>query len=153
VNARVVSLWLLAAACAAPGPRAVVEREDQCGYCRMEVSDARFATQVVTGTGKVVVFDSVECLVGYLGGSDVSTTRAVYVADAADKGRWVPAADAGYLVDATLHSPMGRIVAFASPHAASTAQQRLGGTLASWEAVRRDSAGIAGHGAGGHGAH
>lgn len=150
------ALALALSACAGAGPRDVVLHEDQCGYCRMEVSDARFATQVRTATGKVHVFDSVECMVGYVRTAEGNAApKGVWVADFEAPGRWVPADEAGYLVDGSVRSPMGAIVAFASPAAAAAAKARLGGTTLSWGAIREDSAGVSGHGGhgGGHGAH
>lgn len=143
-------LALLLGACAGAGPRELVLNEDQCGYCRMEVSDARFAAQVRTSTGKVHVFDSVECLAGYLRGADAAQpAKGVWVADVEAGGAWVPAEEAGFLTGSDLRSPMGSIVAFASPASAEAARARLGGTTLSWNAVRTDSAGVSGHG--GHG--
>ena len=146
------ALLLLTLGCGRTGPRPIVAGDDACHFCRMEISDPRFGTQVRTATGKIHVFDSVECLVGYLNGTGTSSD-VVWVADAESPGTWVAAAEAGYLVDATLRSPMGRIVAFASPTAASAAQTRLGGTTGSWGAVRTDSGGIAAHDAPAHGGH
>lgn len=141
-------MGLSVVACAPSAPRAIVAGDDVCHFCRMEISDPRFGTQVITSTGKVQVFDSVECLVGYLERiEDVAAPKSVWVADVESAGTWVPAEDAGYLVDATLRPPMGRVVAFASPAAAAAARERIGGTAVSWAAVRADSAGVAAHAA------
>ncbi len=153
IVAAVLSVTVVA--CAPSAPRAIVAGDDACNYCRMEISDPRFGTQVITSTGKVHVFDSVECLVGYLESiEDMAAPKSVWVADVESAGTWVRAEDAGYLVDGTLRSPMGRVVAFASPAAAATARERHGGTTASWAAIRADSAGVVAHGATArHGAH
>jgi copper chaperone NosL len=144
-----LALLALAAACSPAGPRAIAAG-DQCGYCRMEVTDARFGAQVVTTTGKVQLFDSIECMAGYLRGADSATMRGAWVADVDHPAQWVPVAEAGYLVGSELRGPMGHVIAFASPVAAQAAQARLGGSIASWDAVRTDSAGVAAHAAGGH---
>lgn len=152
-SALLVVVALLSAACGRGGPRAVVAGEDACQFCHMVISDPRFGSQVLTSTGKAHVFDSVECLVGYLNGSGTSAD-AVWVTDAESAGSWVAATEAGYLIDAKIHSPMGRIAAFASPAAATAAQARLGGSTVSWTAVRSDSAGITAHShASAHGGH
>lgn len=137
---------LVLSGCAPAGPRALAAG-DQCDYCRMEISDERFASQVVTRTGKTHLFDSVECLAGYLAGAEPGTVRSTWMKDAETEGggEWVSAESAGYLVDASLRAPMGRVTAFATPTAAAAAQARLGGVTASWQAVRSDSAGIVSH--------
>lgn len=136
-------------ACAGAAPRELILHEDQCNYCRMEITDARFGTQVITNTGKIHVFDAVECMVGYLNGSEESTVRSTWVANLEKPSEWIVAAEAGYLIDSEVRSPMGRLAAFASPEAATVAQRTLGGHTVSWNAVRSDSAGILTHG--GHG--
>ena len=141
----VAAALLAVVSCTGAGPRPVHMNEDACGYCRMEITDARFASQVVTRTGKQHVFDSVECLVGYLRGAAADAGRAVWVADTEHPTVWVAAAEAGFVLDGSLRAPMGRVVAFASPVAARAATTRLGGTTVSWAAILSDSAGITGH--------
>ena len=35
---------------------------DECSYCRMTISDARFSTAIVTEKGKVFKYDDLSCL-------------------------------------------------------------------------------------------
>lgn len=141
-------LSLAVAACGGSGPRAVVLGEDECGFCRMTVSDARFAAEVVTSTGRVHVFDSVECLAGYARNAEPGSIRTLWVTDAELPGQFVEAERAGYLLDASLRGPMGRAVAFANLDAARDAQARYGGTVADWSRVLADSsAHLVSHGA------
>ena len=51
-----------------PGPGPVQVGADRCPYCSMSVIDARFAAQQVTVTGRVHVYDAIECLVDHLAG-------------------------------------------------------------------------------------
>ena len=113
----------------------------------MSITDARFGAQVVTSTGRQLVFDSPECLAGFLATAPANDVASVWVLDAQAAGTWVSAEQAGYLVDASLRSPMGRISAFASPGAAAQAAKTLGGQTLSWIAIRSDSAALlsAGH--------
>ena len=108
------------------------------------------------------MFDSVECLAGYVRGNDAASIKSVWVADAsaaisdaataaasaaasdgAANGDFVRAEDAGFLVDGSLRGPMGRAVAFASPAEASRQRETLGGFTVSWAALLADSAGVA----------
>lgn len=150
-----LAVVLLGAACAPDAPRRIVGGEDACDYCHMEIADARFAAQVVTATGKVHVFDSVECLAGFLARAErAPEPRQIWVADVESPGTWVRAEDAGYLIDASVRSPMGRVIAFATPTAADAARARVGGNALSWQAIRDDSAGVVAHHATtSHGAH
>jgi copper chaperone NosL len=134
-----IGLALALVACGGSGPRPVVLGEDACTYCRMEVTDARFASEAITRTGRVHVFDSVECLAGYARGAGPGSVVALWVTDAEHPGTFVPVEQAGFLTGSSLRGPMGEAVAFASPSAARAAQARLGGTVADWAAVLADS--------------
>lgn len=136
----------LVSGCAAAGPRSIVANEDACDFCRMEISDARTGTQVVLTTGKTYVFDSVECLAGFLRTGVGLSIASTWVADP-NTGEWVSAEQAGYLLDSSRHSAMGRVVAFASPPDAAAAVSHYGGQVVSWTAVLTDSGGIVAHGA------
>jgi copper chaperone NosL len=136
---------LLSTGCGVSTPREIVAGQDQCTYCRMEITDSKFATQVILSTGKIVVFDAVDCLAGYVRGNPAERIKSVWVA-AADGGTFVRAEDAGFLLDGTLRGPMGRVVAFASPAAATTATATYGGTVVSWTAILADSGALVGHG-------
>lgn len=135
-------LMVGAAGCASVPPRDLVVNEDVCAHCKMVITDPRFGSQLVTTTGRQIVFDSPECLAGFLGTTPADKVASIWVLDVETPGRWIPAEEAGYLLDAKLRSPMGRITAFASPAAAAAAGERLGGTLITWQAVR-DGAGDA----------
>lgn len=123
------------AACGGTGPRPVVLGEDSCAHCRMEVSDARFATEAVTRTGRVNVFDSIDCLANYVRGAEPGSIAKVWVTDFDRPGTFVEAADAGFLVGSAVQGPMGSTVAFASPEAARAAQARFGGAPRDWAAL------------------
>jgi copper chaperone NosL len=130
------AVMLAAAGCAGVSPRDLVVNEDACELCKMQISDPRFGSQVVTTTGRQLVFDSPECLAEFLDRTPAEKVATVWVLDVEHPGTWVEASQAGFLIDASLRSPMGRITAFASPAAAEAARERLGGQPLSWEAVR-----------------
>ncbi|MEX2180732.1 MAG: nitrous oxide reductase accessory protein NosL [Gemmatimonadaceae bacterium] len=132
----------IVAACGTPRPRALLLGEDQCAYCRMEITDPRFGAQVIMRTGRIYVFDAVECLVGFVRGHDAELIGSVWVADAATGGAFIRAEEAGFLLDGSLRAPMGRAVAFATPAAADSQRLRLGGVSVTWTALVTDSAGI-----------
>lgn len=134
--ALLAAVTLATAGCASAGPRDLVVNEDVCAHCKMQISDPRFGSQIVTTTGRQLVFDSPECLAAFLDMTPADKIASTWVLDVERVGRWVNAEEAGYLLDANLRSPMGRITAFASPAAAEAARARLGGTLIDWEAVR-----------------
>jgi copper chaperone NosL len=118
------------------GPRPLRVGEDSCDYCRMAISDVRFGAQVRMTTGRVVTFDAVECLAGYIHAAGDSTRFAgVWVADYLGAGM-VGADSAHFVSGGTLHSPMGRqLTSFAPGIDADTLSARYGGTVLTWREV------------------
>ena len=100
---------LVAVACSPAGPRPIAYGEATCDFCRMTVGDERFGSEFVTAHGKVMTFDSIECLAGYAAQVVASGTAGeAYVADFTHPGTLLHADKALFLRATTLHSPMGR---------------------------------------------
>jgi copper chaperone NosL len=128
---------LFAAACGAGGPRPIAYGRENCDYCRMAISDARFGAELITTTGAVKVFDSVECLVSYyLDAVSRGDVREAYVTDFRRPGTFIVADRARFLRGGP-GSPMGlSLTAFASDAEAATARDELGGgELLAWSDV------------------
>lgn len=118
------------------GPRPLVVGEDSCDFCKMAISDTRYGGEVRTSTGRIVTFDAVECLAGYIAAAgDSARLDGVWVADF-NGGGMIPAAEARYVRGGTLHSPMGRQITSFAP-SASTADlvARYGGEVTTWQQV------------------
>jgi copper chaperone NosL len=118
------------------GPRPLVAGQDACDFCRMMITDARFGGELVTRTGRVRTFDSIECLASYVStAGDTAGMRGLWVADYASK-RLIPAESARYLLAGKLHAPMGRdIVSFAPAATAGELERTYGGKVISWREV------------------
>ena len=119
-----VALAAAAAACAPPGPREIVVNTDACDYCRMTISDVRFAGQFITSKGKVYAFDAIDCLAAFTIANRAPTAGAdIWVADYNNPGRWVAADKAIFVRSEDIRAPMGiSIVSFAAD--ADTAEIR-----------------------------
>lgn len=137
----ILALALCAAACGAREPEPIALNEDQCGYCRMTISDARFGGEAVLATGRVRKFDSAECLADWARATPAKDRGALYVIDLQHPGAFVPAESAGFLKGAVLKSPMGRsIVAFADTVRAEEQRTMLGGRVLTWAQLLADTA-------------
>lgn len=108
-GATALALAFALSACGAPQPAKIVLGQDVCVECGMVVSDARFATQVLSKTGKAYKFDSIECMVAFLAGEELSKDQihSVWVSNYLAPGTWLRAEEARYLQSANLRSPMG----------------------------------------------
>ena len=104
--------WTLAIAAAVgcsegpPPPAPLDTRNEWCGSCRMAVSDARLASQLVAPSEEPKFFDDLGCLARYLRATKAPPPgMRAYVADHRTKA-WVSAADAVYTRVPGLETPM-----------------------------------------------
>jgi copper chaperone NosL len=113
----VVIVALTVAACGARtlAPAPLDTRHDACAECRMTVSNARFASQIVAPGEEPLFFDDLGCLAAHLRDRPPLPEGAiVYVADHRTR-EWAVAGLAVYTKAAWLETPMGsHVVAHAS---------------------------------------
>ncbi|MBI3789910.1 MAG: nitrous oxide reductase accessory protein NosL [Gemmatimonadetes bacterium] len=134
-----------AVGCAPRGPEPIALGSDPCAYCKMIIADARFGGEVRTRTGRVLAFDSIECLADWMRAAPAGEAAATWVIDLQHPGTLVRADSAGFLIGAMIPSPMGRaIVAFATPKAAEEQRAMLGGRVAGWAALLADTTRVRG---------
>ncbi len=129
-----IAALLLAAGCsrAPPAPAPLDTRHDACARCRMMVSDARFAAQLVAPGEEPRFFDDVGCLRDWLRDHPRLPARTVaYVADHRTRA-WARAANAVYARVEAIATPMGsHLVAFADAMSlAADPEARTGTPLA-----------------------
>ncbi|MEP6731672.1 MAG: nitrous oxide reductase accessory protein NosL [bacterium] len=101
-------------ACAAAGPRSIAYGHDECAFCRMTVSEPRFAAAMVSTKGRTLVFDSAECLASYHARHQ-RDARSLWVSDYLHPGSLVSAERARFNRASGQSSPMGKgLMAFSS---------------------------------------
>ncbi|MCU0622560.1 MAG: nitrous oxide reductase accessory protein NosL [Gemmatimonadaceae bacterium] len=107
-----------------------------CTHCRMAVADPRFAAQVRTETGKMLGFDSIECMAQWLGADPGTVVQGIWVTDALHPERVLEAHRAVLLEGGAVRSPMGgRLVAVEAGPDADRWQRELGATRTAWAEV------------------
>lgn len=97
----------LACASGPPAPAPLDTRREQCAFCRMAVSDARYAAQLAAPAEEPKFFDDAGCLAAYLKQHAAALPKhaAAFVADHRTKA-WVSAASAVYTKTDGLETPM-----------------------------------------------
>jgi copper chaperone NosL len=127
----VVSFALALGACSAgpPQPAALDTKNELCAFCRMAISDARHAAQLVAPSEEPVFFDDIGCLAGHLRMKGPLRRGSVaYVADHRTKA-WVEAARAVYTKVPGLETPMGsHLIAHADAASRDADPEAKGGT-------------------------
>ena len=102
-------LAFLVLACAPAGPVAIDTEHDACHWCRMTISNPRFAAQVLVPGEEPQFFDDLGCL------SSVRPHGEIYVADY-DTGSWIAAERAHFERCSAIDTPMGsHLIARAQP--------------------------------------
>lgn len=102
-----VTIALAVACCSsAPQPAPLDTRSEQCASCRMAVSDARLASQLVAPEELPLFFDDLDCLVNFLKAGKAPPAATAFVADHRTKV-WVRADRAVYTRVPALETPMG----------------------------------------------
>lgn len=81
---------------------------DECAYCKMMITEERFASQVITETGKSITFDSIECMARYSGEHKKELESAKrWVNDFSNPGNWLNVENATLIKSEVINSPMG----------------------------------------------
>lgn len=85
-----------------------------CSFCRMAISEKRFAAEIITDNEEVFKFDDIGCLLRYRKASaDKIKIAAIFVADYETRD-WIKADEAFFVRSAAVKTPMsGGILAFA----------------------------------------
>lgn len=131
-RSRVAAMALVFLAACSRGdapPVALDTRNDRCGWCRMAVSDARFAAQLVSPSEEPRVFDDLGCLATFLkSGGAPAKGQLAWVADHRTKA-WVRASAAVYTKKPGLATPMSSgLVAHADAASRDADPDAAGGT-------------------------
>lgn len=105
-----IVLFLLSCSSAPPPPESIPAGA-VCGGCRMLISDARLAAQIVAPGEETIFFDDIGCLRSH----QKASTAIAYVADYRT-GAWIDAAAASYLRCESIETPMGSHI-IAAEHA------------------------------------
>jgi copper chaperone NosL len=128
-HALLLVVVLTACASGPPAPAALDTKNESCAWCRMAISEARFAGQIVAATEEPVFFDDIGCLAHFVAGAKARPAGTVtYVADHRTR-TWVRADAALYTEVASLATPMGsHLIAHADAASRDADPDAKGGT-------------------------
>ncbi len=131
-----IVLALVTPACSGQGPKPINYGHDQCGHCRMTVSDARFGCQLATTKGRAYNFDDVQCMVAFVKAGNVPREEVAtyYLPDYSNANELLPAERLLLLKSESLKSPMrGDVAAFATREDLEQVKEVHGGDVLTWE--------------------
>ncbi len=131
-----VLLLVLMAACSQE-PAEIHYGSDECEYCKMMITDNRFASQAVTETGKAIKFDAIECMGQYTQEHKSEMESAeMWVSNFEEPGSWVSLSQAQLVQSDVIKSPMG--AAYLALPSTEKAKQHISeypGRLIEWQDI------------------
>jgi copper chaperone NosL len=124
----VAAVLLGSCAGGAPAPVEIDQRNDACSWCRMAISDRRFAAQIGAPAEEPELFDDIGCLRDRLrGGGSLRPGAVAWVADHRTQA-WVAALQAVYAEVPGLATPMASGLAAWSDEASRRADPDAAGS-------------------------
>lgn len=104
--------------------------DDMCSYCKMAISEKRYAAELIDQDGQAFKFDDIGCLVNFVrNNTNKIKIAGQFVIDFNDR-EWLKADDAYYVHSAELNTPMnGQIIAFKNETAAREAADKYRGKI------------------------
>lgn len=135
----ITSMLLLSLAACSQDPQPIRYGTDACNHCQMTLMDTRFGCEMVTGKGKVHMFDDVNCLVNYMNQNKVDerTLSHLLFIDFSQPEHFVKVNEACFLKASTVRSPMASQVAVFSTKAACYEHAKMwDGKALTWDEVK-----------------
>lgn len=96
-------------------PEPINYGHDECDFCRMQITDDRYGSEIVTDKGKVFKFDEVGCMIDYALVENLvgNTDNKFYVTVFSIPETFTDATNAHYIKNDNFRSPMGlNVMAF-----------------------------------------
>jgi len=119
-------------------PQQINYGKDACDYCKMNIVDPRFSTQVISTKGKSFHFDDTHCLISFLehGGVWRTEIAGIYFSDFNDKTKWIKSNNALLMQSDSLRSPMGsNTIALSSEQERDKTFGEFSGKKISWSDI------------------
>ena len=114
---------------------------DQCHYCKMTVSDARFPAEIVTTKGKVYIFDDAHCVMKFINeDKQISAViKDIYLADYNGDHKLVSIKEVHLYKSEELRSPMGgNIASFENIDSLTKLMAGKNGTRVVWDDIIKE---------------
>jgi copper chaperone NosL len=131
--ATIIVAALVLTSCGSSEPKPIRQNVDGCDYCKMKISNTRFAAEVITEKGRYYKFDDIACMIRYVKTNTNVGYKGIFVSNYADEKQLIPAEKSFYIKGGTLSSPMrGNIAGFATEKDAATYREKFNAEPTGW---------------------
>ncbi len=134
--AAVVALSVVMLSCGSNEPKPIKINSDMCEYCKMTISNGKFAAETITKKGRYYKFDDISCMVAYIKENSSTAFSTHFVGDFTQENSLIPVSSASFIKGGNIQSPMrGNIAAFPSADLASQHAKSLGASAVEWDNI------------------
>jgi copper chaperone NosL len=107
-----------------------IEANDMCSFCRMSISEKRYAAELIDEDGQAFKFDDIGCMTNFINQKkNNAAVAATFVMDF-ERREWLKAENAFYVRSTEFKTPMnGAVVAFKDETSAQAAVAKYHGTM------------------------
>ena len=122
------------------GPEAIVVGTDNCYFCKMTVSDAKYGAEIVTKKGKVFKFDDMHCLLQFTKSKmiDDAGIKDIFLVDYAGTHELINVKECFLLTGGTVKTPMnGNVIAFKNSEAMLPFIKSFNAAQTTWQALAK----------------
>ena len=116
-------------------PEPINYGNDECEFCRMQITDNRYGSELVTDKGKVYKFDSIECMVEFAMLKNLigNSNQTLLVTDFSQPETFINTNSAFYVMNDNFRSPMGlNVSAFNGAESGQKFVDENGGQILKW---------------------
>ena len=127
---------LFFSSCQPSGPEPININKDLCSFCKMTISEAHYAAELITQKGRIYKFDDIQCMTAYMKENAETSFGSFYVCNFPENNELIPAETAYYIIGGELRSPMaGNIAAFKTKEEAEKYKTINSAESTNWEKI------------------
>jgi copper chaperone NosL len=124
------------ASCKPSEPTPIKLNSDSCDFCKMTISNSKYATELITEKGRIYVSDDISCMIKYAKSNTTVPYSGFYANDYLKENKFIEVEKGSFLMGGTIKAPMGGTVAvFSSAKEANDYKSKLNAVTSSWKEV------------------
>ena len=109
-----------------------------CSFCKMAISEKRYAAELVDREGNLFKFDDIGCMARFARDRNLEGKAAAYFVVDYEQRDWLSGEQANYVKSEAIHSPMGGgLIAFRDRTRAEEYAPKVKGQVLTFEDLRR----------------
>lgn len=137
--ASIILICVFLAGCSS-GPENIQQGKDNCHFCKMTITDVKYAAEIVTTKGKLYKFDDILCLLNFTKANIIepAAVKNIYLSDFTGTHSLIKAEESFLLHGGSIRGPMnGNIIAFSNKDSLLKAAVQFNAEEATWQGVSK----------------